>query len=453
MKILIKFPTRNRLDKFFYALDRYYEYADDIDNISVVVSCDTDDSVMNSTETLERLSTYKNLTIDFSDNKSKIEAVNKNVPSDGYDIILLASDDMIPVVKGYDQIIRDRMLVHYPDTDGVLWFNDGLQGARLNTLCILGKKYYDKFGYIYHPEYKSLYADNEFTEVSVNAGKAVYFNDIIIKHEHYSIDDSKNDELYKRNDSLLSYDRAVYEKRKAHNFISNQKWSFCITTAEVVLTSDGLLDQNCNKNILQIIDSIVKMNIPDNDFEIIIIGHNNLFKDTQINNIRVVFFDEMQKHKWITRKKNILADLAQFENCVIIHDYIVFDENWYKGFLKFDNDWDVAMCQLRTKGDIRWRDWILGWDQSAPYLLDHKGVILHKNRLLYSDTKYTHTNMYISGSVIIVKRDYLRANRLDESLIWGQGEDDEWSRRCRPNWVYKMNPLSTMRLIKDVTMN
>lgn len=214
MKILIKFPTRNRLDKFFYALDRYYEYANDNDNLSVLVSCDTDDNVMNSPKTLERLSLYKNLSVDFSDNKSKIEAVNKNVPRDGYDIILLASDDMIPIVKGYDQIIRDRMRLHYLDTDGVLWFNDGLQGSRLNTLCILGKKYYDRFGYIYHPEYKSLYADNEFTEVSVNLGKVTYFNDIIIKHEHYSIDESKNDELYKVNDSFIEYDRNVWLNRK-----------------------------------------------------------------------------------------------------------------------------------------------------------------------------------------------------------------------------------------------
>lgn len=453
MKILIKFPTRNRLDKFFFALDKYYEYANDIDNISVLVSCDTDDSVMNSSETLERLSLYKNLSIDFSNNKSKIEAVNKNMPRDGYDIILLASDDMIPVVKGYDQIIRDRMLVHYPDTDGVLWFNDGLQGARLNTLCILGKKYYDRFEYIYHPEYKSLYADNEFTEVSVNSGKAVYFNDIIIKHEHYSIDESKNDELYKANDSYIEYDRRIYNERRERNFANNEKWSFCITTSEVVLTADGLLDLNYNKNIIQIIDSIKKLNIPDNSFEIIIIGHNNLHTNVQNNNLRIIFFDETQKNKWITRKKNILVDLAQFENCVIVHDYVVFDEGWYRGFLKFDNNWDVAMCQLRTKGDIRWRDWILGWDQTAPYLLDHKGVILHKNRLLYTDTDYVHTNMYISGSVIIGKRDYLRLNRLNEDLVWGQGEDDEWSRRCRPTWVYKMNTFSKMRLIKDVTMN
>jgi hypothetical protein len=207
------------------------------------------------------------------------------------------------------------------------------------------------------------------------------------------------------------------------------------------------------EEIFEIIKSIENMNIPKNKFEIILIGHNNLFRDIEKDNLRIIFFDETLKDKWITRKKNILFDSAKFENCVIIHDYISFDIDWYKGFLKFENNWNVAMCQLRTKGDIRWRDWVLGWDQSAPYLLEHKGIILHKNRLLYSDTDYIHTNMYISGSVIIGKTDYLRSNKLNEDLIWGQGEDDEWSRKCRQNWIYKMNTFSKMRLIKDVTMN
>ena len=32
MRLLIKFPTRGRKDKFFSTLDKYYEYCSDIDN-------------------------------------------------------------------------------------------------------------------------------------------------------------------------------------------------------------------------------------------------------------------------------------------------------------------------------------------------------------------------------------------------------------------------------------
>jgi len=57
--------------------------------------------------------------------------------------------------------------------------------------------------------------------------------------------------------------------------------------------------------------------------------------------------------------------------------------------------------------------------------------------------------MYINGTVIIGKRNYLVNNKFDENRCWGQGEDCEWSARCRPTWKYKMNPNSTLRLLKQ----
>ena len=50
--------------------------------------------------------TYKNTEIIFGNSKSKIDAVNRDLENyHDWDIVLLASDDMIPQVKGYDRII------------------------------------------------------------------------------------------------------------------------------------------------------------------------------------------------------------------------------------------------------------------------------------------------------------------------------------------------------------
>ncbi len=106
------------------------------------------------------------------------------------------------------------MIQYYPDTDGVLWFNDGFQKDRLNTLSILGKKYYDRFGYIYHPSYKSLWCDNEFTEVATKLGKQTYFEQIIIKHEHPLWTKEKPDTVLIENDKYDPEDRANFERRK-----------------------------------------------------------------------------------------------------------------------------------------------------------------------------------------------------------------------------------------------
>ena len=200
-KLLVKFPTRGRKDLFFEVLDKYYEFLDDLDNTIFVVTCDLDDTEMNNESVIKKLESYKNLFFYFGDSKTKIEAVNADLDKhDDYDIILLASDDMIPQIQGYDKIIRDNMNEHYPDTDGVLWFYDGYR-RDLNTLSILGKKYYDRFNYIYHPSYVSFYADNEFMLVAKNLNKQTYFNYCIIKHFHPDITKdvhSEYDETYKK---------------------------------------------------------------------------------------------------------------------------------------------------------------------------------------------------------------------------------------------------------------
>jgi len=218
MKLLIKFPTRSRPDKFFYVLDTYYKLLDDLSNTRFIISCDIDDSTMNSESVINKFKEYENLEFYFGHNKNKIEAINADMNDNDYDVILLASDDMIPQEKGYDTIIKQSFKKFFPDTDGVLWFNDGYQGSNLNTLSILGKKYYDRFGYIYNPTYVSLWCDTEFTDVSRMLNKVKYIPHVIIKHEHPVWLGEKWDNLQVKNDSFNNVDKVNYEKRKKNNF-------------------------------------------------------------------------------------------------------------------------------------------------------------------------------------------------------------------------------------------
>jgi hypothetical protein len=220
MKLLIKFPTRGRKDKFFSTLNIYHNNCEDIENTEFLISIDSDDTEMNLEEVVNRISSYKNTKVVVGNSLSKIDAVNRDLNEfeNKWDILLLASDDMIPQVKGYDIIIKDNMLFNYPDTDGVLWFNDGFQGKRLNTLCILGKKYYERFNYIYHPDYKSCWSDNEFMTVGNILNKQSYLDQVIIKHEHPDWGYGKNDFVHQKNVSDFNYDLNVYNTRKNINF-------------------------------------------------------------------------------------------------------------------------------------------------------------------------------------------------------------------------------------------
>lgn len=217
MKLLIKYPTRQRPEPFKHALKTYKEFLSGNHEVKFVITADHDDMTMNNQE-MQDYMTAQNVEFHYGNSKSKIEAVNANMEGQEFDVLLLASDDMLPKVKGYDNIIMAKMIEHFPNLDGCLHFNDGRKGRKLNTLSIMGKKLYDRFGYIYHPIYKSLYADNEFQDQTEAWGKAVYIDQVIIAHEWTGIFGGQQDDLFKRNDLPWKEDKTNYFKRKSAGF-------------------------------------------------------------------------------------------------------------------------------------------------------------------------------------------------------------------------------------------
>jgi hypothetical protein len=196
----------------------------------------------------------------------------------------------------------------------------------------------------------------------------------------------------------------------------------------------------------KVINSILDLKIPE--FEIIIVGGD---KPTKYSLIRHIPFDENKKKAWITKKKNLIVKNATYENIVFMHDYVILDQNWYKGFKKFGNNFDVCMTQIKNLDGSRFRDWC-SWDD--PNLNYPNGGIPKgsgSNHVIvlpsYSYDKKEH--MYISGTYWVAKKSLMKQEPLNESLVWGESEDVEWSKRILPKFNYKMNTYSTVHLLKD----
>jgi hypothetical protein len=228
MKLLIKFPTRARHDKFFEVLDMYYEKLSGDVEYEFLITCDEDDVQMNNPDTIKKLESYENLSFYFGARDGKIGACNRDIERvEDYDIVMQTADDMIPVVNGFDKIIVDEMEDCFPDLDGVLWFFDGYN-MNTDTLCIMGRKYYERFGYVYYPEYITWFADTEFTEVADRLDKLAFIRDTIIEHQHpdwthahgHNGQQSGYDELYVENDRNedREYDEELFNRRKMDNF-------------------------------------------------------------------------------------------------------------------------------------------------------------------------------------------------------------------------------------------
>lgn len=221
MKILVKYPTRQRPELFLSTLRRYAEKAKDNSSITYLISYDGDDVTMTPAILAAAKETCPEIILRSGLSNSKIHACNRDVNETPVEwhTILLVSDDMECQLFGWDQRIREEMKRHYPDTDGCLWFHDGSDQKRISTLSCIGRKYYDRFGYLYYPEYKSFFCDNEYTEIAVKENKIQFLDEVIIKHRHPAWDSSaKNDPLYIRNNKYWNHDQELYRKRKSLNF-------------------------------------------------------------------------------------------------------------------------------------------------------------------------------------------------------------------------------------------
>ena len=236
MKILIKIPTRNRKDKFFTLLDVSVERLSGENEYHILVSCDYDDSSMYNKAVMDRLDSYEKLSYFFSQRDTKIGACNRDVEKvpDDWQVIVLLSDDMVPVVDNWDKYISDGMEKYFPDTDGVLWFYDGHR-ADIDTVSILGNKYYKRFGSIYYPGYRSFYCDDEHTIVAETLGKQQKCNwpMTLIEHQHYSFSDKFTnlpkqvkksnplkfaDQIQIENRPDLTHDVKLFQERGAINY-------------------------------------------------------------------------------------------------------------------------------------------------------------------------------------------------------------------------------------------
>ena len=229
MKILIQFPTLARPDKFVRALSEYVRKSGDNNSIYFNINCDHSDSSMKDenvcTQINDLLKEKSNVCgkINYDWDTDKISAINDHIEDYGdFDVLVCASDDMIPQVDCWDEEITSAMEENFPDLNGCVHFDDGNTNGSLITFSILGRELYNHFGYIYHPDYKSLYCDDEFTQVIRSMDKEKYIDKVIITHEHYSVEGTENhgdvDLAARKTLHFSGRDQLVFEERKKLGF-------------------------------------------------------------------------------------------------------------------------------------------------------------------------------------------------------------------------------------------
>ncbi len=234
-------------------------------------------------------------------------------------------------------------------------------------------------------------------------------------------------------------------------------WTFCIVTIP-----------GNEKIVLESIQKIQSEFIGINNCEVIVVGGRSIdasnFKirikfipftesifSPKFGNLKAAFKGKsfgrlFYRTGAICHKKNLAARLATFDKLCIMHDYVGLESGWREGFESFGDNWGIAMNIVLNKDGIRHRDW-LSWDHPAiTNKSDGSGACL----IPYE--KYTKY-MYISGAYFCIKKDFFLMNPLNEKLFWGDAEDVEWSLRVREKVRFTMNSGSSVRCLRQKSIN
>ena len=207
---------------------------------------------------------------------------------------------------------------------------------------------------------------------------------------------------------------------------------------------------NADEYIQKIVDSIREQAIPN--YEIIIIGKTNI----KGGDLLVIPFDETIRVGWFTKKKNIIAKIAKYDNIVLLHDYVKFAKGWYEGFLKFGNTFKICVNKIVTIDGRRYRDHAI-FKRFVPQLnplLPYECEFLPQiNPLLPYECELTPAVSkltYISGLYYVIKKTIALEYPLDERLAMSQGEDVIFSHTLsKNNILMECNPFSTVSLLKE----
>jgi glycosyltransferase involved in cell wall biosynthesis len=210
MKISILHPSRSRPEQALSAAIHWLGNTSYKHTWEYILSVDSSDP---------ELLGYRDLVGDprsgqiiINDNKNVVQAANQAAKVASGEILVLISDDFM-CFKNWDVAVIEAL----EGKSGVLKTYDGIQ-KWIVTLPIMTRDYYESQGYIYHPSYFHMFSDSDQTHKADLQKKLIIRNDIVFKHNHYSIGGQPKDEVNKKADSTWAQGEKVYLQRCKEKF-------------------------------------------------------------------------------------------------------------------------------------------------------------------------------------------------------------------------------------------
>lgn len=147
-----------------------------------------------------------------SKNRSAVDAINNGAKVATGDIFIVVSDDTDPIQDWDEKILQHKL----NEVDWIMKTQDGIQ-PWIITMPIMDRAYYNRFGYIYYPDYLHMFCDTELTCVADITGRKIKSN-LLFPHKHYSVTKEQPDAINKKADSTWAQGEKLFLERYKRNF-------------------------------------------------------------------------------------------------------------------------------------------------------------------------------------------------------------------------------------------
>jgi len=133
------------------------------------------------------------------------------------DILILVSDDM-EAPQGWDKMLLADQWLNGANPV-VLQVHDGIR-SDIVTLPIMNRTAYNVLGYLYHPGYVSMFADNDLAETAKTHHLYRVSSIAGFQHNHWINGKAQKDATYQREGSTIAWQigEKLFEQRKKEGF-------------------------------------------------------------------------------------------------------------------------------------------------------------------------------------------------------------------------------------------
>jgi hypothetical protein len=213
MKISLLHPSRGRPKKAYQTAKQWVEKAGV--EVEYILSLDEDDD--SEIKYLDLFIPHRDWKVISWLNGNVVNATNRAAQSSEGDILVYLSDDFkCPdnwgnlIIKEFEGATGPRML----KVDDCLQKFD----IPILTIPIMNRVMYDRLGYFWNPEYKSMFCDEHLYWVAKKLNAIKLCPHLKFPHEHPSNGKAVTDETYQRSAANWNQGKAVFERHKKQGF-------------------------------------------------------------------------------------------------------------------------------------------------------------------------------------------------------------------------------------------